>query len=114
MQTRKGVDDALRHQIIKEHLSGASQYSLAKKYNLGSDHSITHWMRIFGIDKPSEEVNMVKSKESDEIIALKKELKETKACLAYQKKRADAYDKMIDIAEQKLNISIRKKAGTKR
>src|SRR6056297_3567722 len=42
-----------------------------------------------------------------EVARLQKELKR-------EKLRADAYDTMIDIAESKLNIPIRKKAGAKR
>jgi len=42
-----------------------------------------------------------------EVTRLHKELKD-------EKLRADAYDIMIDIAESKFNISIRKKAGARR
>jgi transposase-like protein len=42
-----------------------------------------------------------------EVARLQKELKR-------EKLRADAYDMMIDIAESKFNIPIRKKAGAKR
>jgi len=42
-----------------------------------------------------------------EILRLQKELK-------HEKLRADAYDKMIDIAESRFNIPIRKESGDKR
>jgi hypothetical protein len=34
MKKVKGIDDALRLQIIQEHLSGASKCSLVRKYKL--------------------------------------------------------------------------------
>ena len=114
MQTRKGVDDSLRQVIIQEHLSGASKYSLSKKYNLGTGNVISYWMRIFGVNDAPREEEMSKSQESERIAALEKELKVVKASLSYEKMRADAYDKMIEIAEEKFNLPIRKKAGTKR
>jgi len=48
----------------------------------------------------------IKSLQS-EVAMLQKELKD-------EKLRADVYDIMIDIAESKFNIPIRKKAGAKR
>jgi len=50
--------------------------------------------------------NDIKSLQA-EVARLQKELKD-------EKLRADAYDIMIDIAESKFNIPIRKKAGAKR
>lgn len=51
--------------------------------------------------------------EADEIKRLKAELAKKEKELAYQKLRADAYDEMINVAESKFNIAIRKKAGAK-
>jgi len=114
MQQSKDVDDSLRLSIINEHLNGASKYSLAKKYNLSSGNVISYWMLIFGVNHPiTTDLPMAKTSESEKLAALKKKLKEARAALAYQKMRADAYDKMIDIAEEKFNLPIRKKAGTK-
>ncbi len=44
---------------------------------------------------------------------LEKRIKELEKALEYSNLRADAYNKMIDVAEEVLNISIRKKSGTK-
>jgi cell division septum initiation protein DivIVA len=50
---------------------------------------------------------------NEELQALKKKVAELEKQLKYQEMRADAYDTMIDIAEKKFNIPIRKKAGAK-
>jgi hypothetical protein len=44
---------------------------------------------------------------------LEQQLAELKKQLQWQTMRADALDKMIDIAEEQLKVPIRKKSGTK-
>lgn len=50
----------------------------------------------------------------DDIKALQAEVARLQKELKHEKLRADAYDTMIDIAETKFNIPIRKKSGAKR
>lgn len=116
MRVNKSMNDTLRFQIIEEYLSGSSQYWLAKKYNLKSKGCIKRWVRIFGIEESPNLTAMSKrqtTKESEELLALKQELKRVKADLAFQRMRADAFETMIELTEEDLNISIRKKDGTK-
>ncbi|MDR0737741.1 MAG: transposase [Prevotellaceae bacterium] len=95
--------------------------------------SIGYWIRTFAkeykskteimeaisnLDKSSREeskkakdnANTSSSKDTDfleaELASLKEELK-------YQRLRADAYDEMINVAEEQFNIKIRKKVGVK-
>lgn len=70
-------------------------------------------MRTFGIETPLSVVPMSKKEENEEILRLRQELKETKTRLAYERMRADAYDKMITLAEKEFQIPVRKKSGTK-
>jgi hypothetical protein len=115
------LDDALRMQIIEEHLGGSSKYSLVKKYKLGHPSTISDWMRTFGIAEAEKqavpEVFMKKRKQdenkSTEVIALEKEIKALKLSLARAEMKAVAYDTMIDLAESKYQIDIRKNSVTK-
>ena len=50
----------------------------------------------------------------DDVKALQAELARVKEELRKEKLRADAYDTMIDIAEDIFKVPIRKKAGAKR
>ena len=50
----------------------------------------------------------------DDVKALQAELAKVKEELRKEKLRADAYDTMIDIAEDMFKVPIRKKAGAKR
>ncbi|WP_140407015.1 helix-turn-helix domain-containing protein [Bacteroides sp. An19] len=63
--------------------------------------------------RPSESEPPSNPSEEEEIARLKSELAKANKELAYQKLRADFYDEMINVAEGKFNISIRKKAGAK-
>lgn len=49
----------------------------------------------------------------DELEALKAKVAELEKQLKYEKMKAEAYDTMIDIAEKKFSIPIRKKPGAK-
>ena len=51
--------------------------------------------------------------QSDDVKALQAEIKRLQKQLEMAEIRAEAYDKMIDIAEATFNIPIRKKSGTK-
>ncbi|MBQ0085136.1 MAG: hypothetical protein KBS65_02720 [Prevotella sp.] len=50
---------------------------------------------------------------NEDLEALQKKVADLEKQLKYQEMRADAYETMIDIAEKKFNIPIRKKAGAK-
>lgn len=60
--------------------------------------------------KAKDKTNTCSAKDID---ALESELASLKEELKYQRLRADAYDEMINVAEEQFNIKIRKKAGVK-
>ncbi len=51
---------------------------------------------------------------ADDVKSLQSELFRLQSQLKQEMFRADAYDEMIQVAEAKFNISIRKKVGAKR
>lgn len=113
--------------------------SLYREENLGavkisrivpvSFTTITRWIRNFVDENPEMlSARMKKNEESKDKVyagspysAMSKDLKAMRSEIARLTKelrkasmRADAYDEMINVAEKKFNIKIRKKAGTKR
>ena len=64
-------------------------------------------------EESREESRVEQGTEIEEIKALKRELSETKKELEEERLRSRFYDRMIDIAEEKFKIEIRKKAGAK-
>ena len=115
----------IEKQAVKEYLTkGLTYRQLAKKY--GVNHTtINRWVLVHqGIHnlprtkrqnsydiqqmkqgKNSSQKKVAVSDQEQKIALLEKQL-------AWEKMRADALDKMIDIAEKELNVPIRKKPGT--
>ena len=93
-----------------------------------SKSGIAKWIRIFARENPEVPImrkRTVKQKSvnvepeprqelPDDVKALQTELLKVKEELRKEKLRADAYDTMIDIAEDMFKVPIRKKAGAKR
>lgn len=109
--------DEFRIAVVKEYLAGGiSKHALSKKYSIPQQCTVSNWIRKF-VGEENEEVPMKKNEsprtESEEINRLKRELKKSKLALYQERMRADAYDTMIDVAEEMFKIPIRKKAGTK-
>lgn len=115
MRRRGKYTDEFRLSVVKEYLEGGiSKHALCKKHSIPQTVTLTTWIRKFvGEEKDEEPMKKEKLAESEEIIRLKRELKEAKLALYQAQMRADAYDTMIDVAEEMFKIPIRKKAGTK-
>lgn len=116
----KCYSDDFKYKVVQEYLnSDFSQKELYDKYSIGGRSSISKWMRKFGLlDEPikrrTHHTTMKKgSKKSPYELAMQAKVKELEKALEYEKLRSLALDTMIDIAEDKLKISIRKKSGTK-
>ena len=81
------------------------------------EHAIHDWIANFeagnGTLTPQTVMQSDQETNNEELEVLKKKVAELEEQLKYQEMRADAYDTMIDIAEKKFNIPIRKKAGAK-
>jgi transposase-like protein len=127
--SKKNYSEELKRQICQEHFDdGIGLNALKRKYNLSS-HSLIHsWLRELGFIKsdliakkkmhyigvdnfnsmPSEDKKKVSLVDVDNatITQLKKELEDAKLL-------AEAYKRMIEIAETDLKIPIRKKYNTK-
>ena len=84
------------------------------------------WFRKFAAENKGKKTAMARTKKEkptpkasdeeakDDIQALKAELSAMKAKLKQAEMRADLYDEMINVAEKKFKVEIRKKAGAKR
>ncbi len=117
----------MRHKICREHIEeGAKLCDLVRKYNLSS-HSLLHdWLRKLGylpgynrrnrIEYISIETSSPLNKNPSKVKLLTPEQKQIQFLnkeLENAKLLAEGYRRMIEIAEQELKISIRKKPNTK-
>lgn len=83
--------------------------------------TVLNWIAIFA--EQNKDVAKMKSPKSShpspaqdpqDVKSLQNRIKELEAQLKHANLRADFYDEMINVAEAKFNIPIRKKAGAKR
>jgi transposase len=111
--------EAFKWRVVQEVLSGRFSKEEARKvYGIKSNCAILYWMRQFsGIDDyrsgggPTlEQSSMKEMKELDKNAQRIQDLEDE---LRRERIRADLWQKMIELAEEQLNIDIRKKFGAK-
>ncbi|MBU1368976.1 MAG: hypothetical protein KJ578_00060 [Bacteroidetes bacterium] len=112
--------DELKYKIVQEYLqSSISKKDLMQKYGVRGNSCIMNWMRKFGLSYPTEAQIKVNNQVTKEIKKprqereLEQKLKTLEQELEYEKLRTKALNTLIDIAEEELKISIRKKSGAK-
>ena len=113
---KKRISQEVKMEIVREyHLEGKRNKSrLAQEYGIGQA-TVCDILRNFAAENDKSALLMgkkVKTGESEEIKALRKEVWDLKKQLYHEKMRADFYDTMVDVAEEMFGIEIRKKADT--
>lgn len=119
----------LKEQIIQEYLQqGCGYRKLQAKYGI-SRTTICKWVQIYqgvhGLERTAKQQSHYlrdmddpqKKRLPKKLITaddLQKKIEALEKQLQWEKLRADALDTMITIAEEKLNINIRKKSGSPR
>ena len=90
-----------------------------KKYDITSINSVYTWIgkyvsreKSLSLEEPTEE-DMAKKSKDDQIQELKAQLRQARKNAELEKLRAHAYDTMRTLAEETVNIPIRKKSGAK-
>lgn len=121
-RNRNFLPDEVKLQVVEEYLStDISVVQLQEKYGFRGNSSIPKWMRKFGKTYPNESnilhLKPAMVKEPNKTARereLEAKLKQVEKELDKEKLRSLVLDKMIEIAERDLKISIRKKSGPKR
>ena len=116
--------DLEKHTIIQDYMSSnLSKRQIWKKYTgRENEHGdILNWMRKFGYIKifgkqlnypdimSKKKTNKVNISENTKLAAMQREINELKYKLKMKEIEAIAYSTMIDVAEEQLDIKIRKK-----
>lgn len=110
-------DSEFKWRVCQEYLNGnETKIAIQGKNGIKGRTNIVVWLRQFGLnDKPktltqSEQLSLNMPQPKPEKIQFQEtEVDKLKKELAEAKLRADAYQKMIEIAEQEFKIDIRKK-----
>lgn len=120
----KFLRERMLRAVIELHRQGFSQRKIAQKIGV-SQSSVSRMLCNFAPEIEYEVEDMEEKDRSDkgksreqqlreENARLKAELKKARQEADFQGLRADVFDEMINIAERKFGISIRKKSGVKR
>ena len=113
-------DEEEKAPIVIEFLTGeTTAEKMVEKYHICSVQTLYAWVgryvsqeNLLSLRNQTYE-DMAKRSKDDQIRELKAALKKVQKEAELEKLRAKAYDKMIDLAEERFNIPIRKKSGTK-
>jgi len=118
--TVKKIPEEIALKAATEYLTTSiSVKELQKKYGFTGVGTLYKWIRKFDLSQPSEAAlksNDIMQKERSKTSReqeLEDKLRELEKQLEYQKLKVRAYEKMVEIAERKFSISIRKKFGSK-
>jgi len=112
MKGIKIYSDSFKREVIREIKSGfLSKAEARRKYDIPGRSTIIGWIRKFD-GKTTDYRRIMDYKKSDKE-ALIKRIKELERKLEDEQIRSEGLSKMIDIAEEQLKITIRKKYSTK-
>lgn len=114
----------IKQQAIKEYLvDGMTYHKLSKKYGV-SRSTINKWVLVYqethNLPRTAKQkthdlqqmaIKGIPDKTKEEQTDLRQKIALLEKQLAWEKMKATALDKMIDIAEKDFNIDIRKKPG---
>jgi len=117
----KRYSDRFKEKVCQEYLeTGASLTYLSGKYGITGHHTIKGWLSTFGDDSMRQESQrkmfMAKSKKEElplTVEQMKKRIRELERELEDAEFKLELNEKIIEIAEEQLNIQIRKKSDTK-
>lgn len=119
---RSSKRDKYLEGVLLDNASGLTKAAIAKKYGI-SIRVVFKWIANFASNYKFKGNEVMKEQTPQEPKSINREdmanltpeeqIAYLKEALRKAELRADAYDTMIDIAESKFGISIRKKAGVK-
>lgn len=108
-QKQQKFTETFKRQVISEVLSGQlTKEQARRRYQIKGKSLVLNWIRKFDLPTPiyMSEQSLNEKDLQSKIKRLERELEDAQL-------KAEAYSKMIDIAERELKISIRKKSNTK-
>jgi len=106
--------DNFKQTKVREIESGKATVSQVCKAYEVSDVSVYKWLEKFS-SKSKPERTIVESKsDTQKILALQKKIAELERTLGQKQLEVEFKDKMIEIAQSKYGIDIKKNSGTKR
>jgi transposase-like protein len=117
---RRKYSDEFKWQVVQEVLSGKLTKDEARRvYGIKGKSAVLNWLRRIGGIESSNLADFKPLSEQEEKLRMKelsekdKRIKELEAELSRERLRADLWQKIVELAEEQLNIDVRKKFGAK-
>jgi transposase len=112
MKGIKFYSESFKREVVREIKGGLiSKAEARRKYDIPGSSTIIGWIRKFD-GKATDYPRFMEYKKCDKE-ALIKRIRELERKLEDEQVRSEGLSKMIDIAEEQLKITIRKKTATK-
>ena len=112
MSGQKMFSDSFKREVVVQVTTGQlTQAEAKRKYGINGHSTILRWIRKF--DVPDPHLQRIMDYNKTDKKELVKRIKELERKLEDEQIRSFGYSKMIDIAEEQLKVSIRKKPDTK-
>lgn len=118
-QNRRKISDDFKRKVAMEVIEGHLSKETARRlYGIKGKSAVTDWVRFYSdankkIKAIEASLNCMTSQEREQFEELKAKIALLEQELTNEKHRAGLYQTMIEIAEQQLNIPIRKKYGAR-
>ena len=111
--------ESFKRKVVLEVESGLlSKNEAQRKYNIGGNCTVLRWCRKYGklsgANFKTEEKMPDNEELQKELVQLRKQNRELSKRLEDAELKAFALDKLIEVAERKLGVDIKKKSGVKR
>ena len=116
MEERKyqGYTESFKRHVVREVESGRiSQCQAGRRYGILGHSTILKWCRKYGV-KAGNSVENIMAEDDFEIRCQANEIKALKAELEEARFKNMVLETLVDVAEEKFKIDIRKKHGAKR
>lgn len=120
VKSQKRYPEELKRKIAKSYLAGEASYAvLAEENELKSKYVVKEFVKWYRriLEKESQIPSVMASDKKitpiDNSTDLAAQVKELQKQLALSKLKVEGLETMIDLAEESLNIAIRKKSGSK-
>jgi transposase-like protein len=117
---RRKISNDLKRKIVMEVMSGELSKEAARRvYDIRGKSAVHDWIRLYGhefgwIENPVIGLPpMSKEKDSDLVEQLKAKISKLEKDVVLAKDKAGLFETMIEIAEKRFNIDIKKKSAAR-
>lgn len=110
----KRYSQAFKQQVVREYEAGASIYSLQQKYGIGGYTSVKRWIAQYGRSGYRSELVVIQSVDDQlEFKAMKQRIVDLEAALAESVLENRMLKTTLDVADQALDLDLKKNFGKK-